>query len=135
MVPRSIIFPRQSRIVPGERWLNVFLRTLHLVGMVGLGAGFLYAAADDTWRLYLQLTLASGFALVLISVYTNGIWLVQLRGQMILLKLLLLAMAFWWPDWKLLLFILVVVISGWIAHAPARVRYYSLYHRRQIDSL
>ncbi|MET0117428.1 MAG: hypothetical protein ABW090_08390 [Sedimenticola sp.] len=135
MAPRSILFPRQSRIVPGERWLNVFLRTLHLVGMAGLGAGFLYAAADDTWRLYLQLTLATGFALVLISVYANGIWLVQLRGQMILLKLLLLAMAFWLPDSKLLLFILVVVISGWIAHAPARVRYYSLYHRRQIDFL
>ncbi|MES9844789.1 MAG: hypothetical protein ABW162_01185 [Candidatus Sedimenticola sp. PURPLELP] len=132
---KAALFPSCSRSIPGERWLNVLLRTMHLVGMAGLGAGYLYGAADDSWRIYLQLTIMTGFGLVLISIYSNGIWLMQLRGQAILLKLLLLMLASAYPLFKEGLFILVIVISGWIAHAPGRVRYYSLYHRRQIHSL
>ncbi|OOZ36695.1 hypothetical protein [Solemya velesiana gill symbiont] len=132
---KTTLSPSQSRSIPGERWLNVLFRTMHLVGMAGLGAGFLYAAADELWRIYLHITLVSCVGLVLLSICSNGIWLIQLRGQAILFKLVLLILVLWLPDWKAHLFILVVVISGWISHAPASVRYYSLYHRRRIEKL
>lgn len=131
---KAQLFPRQSRYLPGQRWLNVLFRTLHLVGLGGMGAGFLYPAADDSWQLYLQITLVSGFCLALISVYSNGIWLLQLRGQVVFLKLLLLALMTPFPEWRAELFILIILLSGWIAHATAQVRYYSLYHRRRIES-
>ncbi len=73
--------------------------------------------------------------MVLLSLWSNGIWLVQLRGQAILLKLLLLLLIPLIPDLGAELFIVVIVISGLISHAPAKTRYYSLYHRRQIDQL
>ena len=135
MTLKARLFPRESRFLPGQRWLNVLFRTLHLVGLGGLGAGFLYPAVDESWRLYLYLTLISGVGLSLISIYSNGIWLIQLRGQMVFLKLLLLALIAPFPEHKTALFILIILISGWIAHAPARVRYYSPYHRRRIESL
>ncbi|MCW8945711.1 MAG: hypothetical protein OQL27_13135 [Sedimenticola sp.] len=135
MTLKAQFFPQESRFLPGQRWLNVLFRTTHLVGLGGLGAGFLYPAVDQSWQLYLYLTLISGVGLTLISIYSNGIWLIQLRGQVVFLKLLLLALMEPFPEMKAELFILIILLSGWIAHAPARVRYYSLYHRRRVESL
>jgi len=129
---RRWLFPSESRFFPGQRWANITLRTLHLIGIAGLGGGFLYPALDETWRLYLQLTIISGAGLSLISICSNGIWLLQLRGQAILLKLLLLGLISLLPAFKLPLLMVIILISGYISHAPARVRYYSLWHRRQI---
>ena len=111
------------------------LRTLHLVGVAGLGAGFLYAAADESWLLYFYLTQVTGILMVLVALYRNFIWLIQLRGQAVLFKLLLLGLIPLFPELKAVLLILVVLVSGWISHAPGRVRYYSIYHRGQLDSL
>ena len=135
MNPRVWLFPPRSRHFPGQRWTNIGLRTLHLLGVAGLGAGFLYPAADGAWQDYLSLTLASGLALSAIAVWSNGIWLIQLRGQAILLKTALLGLVTLWPEGRTGLFIAVLVISGLIAHAPARVRYYSVWHGRHIENL
>ncbi len=132
---RNSLFPAQSRYFKGQRWVNIALRTLHLLGVAGLGAGFLYAGVDQSWRLYLQLTMLSGTGLILISIWNDGVWLVQLRGQAILLKMLLLGIIPLWPELRQPLFIGIILISGLISHAPANVRYYSLYHRRRIESL
>ena len=132
---KAALFPAQPRCLPGERWLNVLFRTLHLVGVAGLGAGFLYPAADESWRLYLHITLVSGVALAMISIYGNGIWLVQMRGLAILFKIVLLVLVLVMSHLKPHLFLAVVVISGWISHAPARVRYYSPYHGRRVEKL
>ncbi|MCB1759131.1 MAG: hypothetical protein KDI68_05020 [Gammaproteobacteria bacterium] len=135
MVLKRLLFPVESRFFPGQRWANISLRTLHLIGVAGLGGGFLYPAEGEGWRLFLDLTIASGLGLMLISIWNNGVWLIQLRGQAILLKLLLLALIPLLPELRLSLFIATLVISGIIAHAPASVRYYSLYHRRRIESI
>ena len=133
MVAKGLIFPRNSRFFPGQRWVNISLRTLHLIGLAGLGGGFLYASESESWRLFLSLTLWSGTGLMLISIWNNGIWLLQVRGQAILLKLLLLALIPLWPEMKVPLFLAVIVISGLISHAPANVRYYALFHGRRIE--
>ena len=52
---KSLLFPSNSRFFPGQRWANICLRTLHLVGLAGLGGGFLYPAAGEHWRIYLDL--------------------------------------------------------------------------------
>jgi hypothetical protein len=132
---KRVLFPAESRFFPGQRWVNISLRTLHLIGVAGLGGGFLYSAEGESWRYFLDLTIASGVGLVLISVWNNGIWLIQLRGQAILLKMLLLALIPLVPGLRLPLFLATLVISGIIAHAPANVRYYSLFHRRRIESI
>jgi hypothetical protein len=132
---RSYLFPAESRFFHGQRWVNVALRTLHLVGIAGLGAGFLYPAADEIWRHYLTLTLLSGAGLALIFAWSNGIWIIQLRGQIVLLKLLLLALMPVWPDARTPMFILIIVLSGWISHATANVRYYSIFHQRRVERL
>jgi hypothetical protein len=129
-----LLFPAKSRFFPGQRWVNILLRTLHLIGIAGLGGGFLYPAEGDLWRTFFNLTIWSGVGLTAIAVWNNAIWLVQLRGQAILLKLLLLGLMSLLPELRLLIFIAILIISGVISHAPAKVRYYSMFHGRRIDS-
>lgn len=132
---RQAIFPAKSRFLPAHRWINISLRTLHLIGIAGLGAGFFYAGVDDAWHNYFYLTLVTGLILALLSIWSNGIWLIQLRGQLILFKLLLLFMATLLPEMKFGLILLLIMLSSVVSHAPGEVRYYSLYHRRRIESL
>ncbi len=133
MALKKIIFPDAVRFFRGQRWVNIGLRTLHLVGLAGLGAGFLYAAADHSWQLYYQITLYSGLGLMLIAIWNHGVWLLQLRGQAILFKLLLLLLIPLFPGWEKTIFLLIILISGVISHAPGKVRYYSLWHRRHLE--
>lgn len=130
---KQLLFPVESRFFPGQRWVNIMLRTLHLVGIAGLGGGFFYTAEGDLWQRFFDLTLWSGAGLMAIAIWNNGIWLLQLRGQAILLKLLLLGLMPLFPVLRLHLFLCILIISGVISHAPASVRYYSLFHGRRFD--
>lgn len=129
---KQLLFPAESRFLPGQRWVNIMLRTLHLIGIAGLGGGFFYPAEGDLWRMFFDLTLWSGVGLASIAIWNNGIWLIQLRGQAILLKLILLGLMPLFPALRLPLLLAILIVSGVISHAPASVRYYSLFHGRRI---
>lgn len=129
------LFPRESRHFPGRRWVNITLRSLHLLGIAGLGGGFLYGLPLPVWEAYLWLAVATGSGLALLQIWSNGIWLVQVRGIAIMCKLLLLAAAAWGGAPRPAILVAVIAISGVIAHAPANVRYFSPWHGRRVDSL
>lgn len=133
--PFSALFPKSSRFFPGQRWVDICLRTLHLIGLSGAGYGFFGAGDSFNWHSFLLLTVTSGTAMMLISIWSNGIWLLQLRGQTILLKLALLGLILIQPHYHAELFITVIVLSGLISHAPANTRYYSVFYGRRIDSI
>ena len=90
MKTNRILFPRDSRSFSGKRWVNIALRTMHLIGVAGLGGGFLYQSPSEVWLPYLMLSIASGFGIMCLAIWTNGIWFIQLRGIAILIKLILL---------------------------------------------
>jgi hypothetical protein len=120
----NLFFPPQPRLFPGQRWLNILLRAVHLIGVAGVSGGFLFGLDEALWQPWWWLTLATGVLLTLLYLYSDGRWLLQLKGQVILLKLSLLALAVWLPPWRAELFILVILLSGLIAHAPGAVRGY-----------
>jgi hypothetical protein len=126
----QLLFPPKTRSFLGMRWVNITLRTLHLIGVAGLGGAYLYAAPQALWQPYLWLTLLSGIGLVAVSLYATALWLLQLRGLVILFKLALLGLMLGWPGFSLPLGMLVIVLSSVIAHAPGDIRYYSPWHRR-----
>lgn len=129
------IFPEHSRSFRGIRGLNIALRTLHLIGIAGIGGAYLYPVDHHAWQPYLWLTVLSGLGLVAVSLYGNGIWLIQLRGLVILLKLLLLSLLTFLPEVAFQGGIVVIVLSSVIAHAPGKWRYYSPWHRRCVERL
>lgn len=131
----TLLFPTHSRHFPGQRWVNITLRSLHLLGVAGVGGAFLYRAPESAWTPYLWLVVATGSAMAVLQVWTNGVWLIQVRGLAIMLKLVLLALAAWAGAPRFSFFIIVIAVSGVIAHAPGNVRYFSLWHGRRIETL
>jgi hypothetical protein len=127
------LFPIKKRIIPGKRWISILSRTLHLVGICGLAGAYLYHQPIESWQLFLYLTVVSGLVMSGLEIYTDGIWLLQLRGTAIGIKLLLLSTMIWWfeqPNSSI--YFLVIIISGVVSHAPGKVRYFSVWHGRVV---
>ncbi len=124
------LVPHHKRPLPGKRWLSIMLRSLHLVGIAGLAGAYLYDVPESQWQPYLLLAVISGLLMLAKELYVDGLWLLQLRGQLVVGKLLLLGYGLVWFDQpEAWIYILVILISGIIAHAPGKVRYYSLWYR------
>lgn len=121
----KILLPQQSRTFTGQRWLSILLRTLHLIGVSGVGAAFLFSVSKDQWQPYMLLTITSGCAMVILEVWSNGIWLIQLRGFSTLLKLLILSLMFVFEPQAYILFS-IIIIAGLMSHAPGNIRYLSI---------
>lgn len=117
------------------RWARTTLRTAHLVGVAGLGGGFLYGAAPAAWLPYWWLAVATGAVMVALELWSTGLWLIQVRGLAVVVKLGLIYWLLHASDLQLPLLVAVVVISGVVSHAPADVRYFSVFHRRRVDRL
>jgi hypothetical protein len=117
-----------------KRWSKISLRTLHLLAVAGVGGGILFALDKDLWINYWWLALVSGVLMMLMDITSNPVWIVQVRGVVILFKLILLALLGRYPGWDSFLLAVIIIISAVISHAPGKLRYYSLYHRRVISS-
>jgi|TARA_B100000959_G_scaffold155751_1_gene163336 hypothetical protein len=132
---KASFFPQHSRFFPGQRWVNISLRALHLAGIIMLGVSLLTVEG-----LYLRqnaaiAVLVTGLGLAGLYTFSNGAWLIQLCGQAVIAKLALVAAMTIWPDSATALFFVLLALSTAIAHAPASVRHYSIYHRRRLDHL
>lgn len=127
------LFPPQKRVIPYKRWLSISLRTLHLIGIAGLAGAYLYDQPVERWGVYLLLTVCSGTLMAALEIYANGIWLLQMRGTAIGIKLLLLSSLIWWYQQPVAwIYFVAIIISGVVSHAPGKLRYYSIWHRRII---
>ena len=82
-----------------------------------------------------MLCAGSGAALICLYIWYSAIWVIQLRGLVILFKLGLLLCLPLVEGYEVHVLILIVVLSGIISHAPGDVRYYSIFHGRRLESL
>ena len=110
------------------------MRTLHLLSLAGVGGGVLFSLDQYLWLNYWYLALVSGALLMLMDAVANPLWFVQIRGFSIMIKLILLAFLGQQAVWDSFLLAVVIIISAVISHAPGSIRYYSLYHRKVINS-
>ncbi|PCK07729.1 MAG: hypothetical protein COA42_12770 [Alteromonadaceae bacterium] len=115
----------------GKRWLKISLRCIHLLGFAGVFAATL---SGESLKLYWILTLVSGGGLLALEALSNLIWFVQIRGVVMYFKFSLLYTAYAVPSYALPCLVSIILISGFISHAPSSVRYYSLLHGRKITS-
>ncbi|NRQ02932.1 hypothetical protein [Marinobacterium sp. xm-d-530] len=121
----SRLFPKQKRDFTAKRYLSISLRTLHLFGIAGFAGFFLYDLPESLWRPYAILALTTGSLMLLVELYVDAIWFIQLRGLAVITKIFLLLLAMNAPHLTTVLFCLIVIISGYFSHAPGKVRYYS----------
>jgi hypothetical protein len=114
-----------------KRLFKVIVRSIHLVGMAGV---FGNALMQTSGPVYLSIAVASGIVLVMMEASSGLIWFVQLRGVSLYLKLLLLLLMHLKPEITIPCLIAVIVISGFMSHAPSWIRYFSLQHGRVVLS-
>ncbi len=117
-----------------KRWTKISLRTLHLLALAGVGGGILFGLDKGLWLNYWWLAMATGVLMMLMDIVSNPVWLVQVRGLVIYVKLILLAFLGIYPAWDNFLLAVIIIISAAISHAPGKLRYYSVYHRKVITS-
>ncbi len=129
---QRLFFPAEVRKFPGLRWVNICMRSIHLIGVAGIGGGFIFELETTQWQTFWHLALVSGVLLTLLYIWQSGMWLLQLKGQVIICKLLLLGLALALPEWRTELFIMVIIFSSIIAHAPGNVRGFLLFSRRNL---
>ncbi|MDO6564832.1 hypothetical protein Q4488_15720 [Amphritea sp. 1_MG-2023] len=129
----SWLIPRHKRHLPGKRWISIVLRSLHLVGIAGLAGAYLFHLPEASWWPFMILGIGSGILLAAKELYVDAIWLYQLRGQLVVFKVLMLISGLYWFDQpQAWLYIIVILISGVISHAPGKVRYYSLIYGKPL---
>jgi len=114
-----------------RRLSKVIVRTIHLVGVVGI---FGTAMTHTSESVYFTLAIISGIVLAIMEAYSGWTWFVQLRGVCLVVKLLLLLLLHRHPELSIPCLIAVIVISGFMAHTPFWIRYFSLKHREVVHS-
>jgi len=114
-----------------RRLLKVIVRSLHLVGVAGVFGNAMMGTASSS---YISLAIITGIVLVVMEAYSGWIWFVQLRGVSLYLKLLLLLLMHFYPQSSIACLIAVIIISGFMSHAPSWIRYYSLQHGMVVHS-
>ena len=127
LIPVHVVMLKQRdnvRDFPGRRWLNLSLRTLHLSGIVLLGAGLLGAGnvTAGAW-----LTLISGLAMFAGDAWANPAHLREVAGFGVLAKLALVAVMAAYPSGALPMFWAILVISTLLSHAPGAIRHRRLF--------
>lgn len=128
----AVLFPPTPRHVPGERGINIALRTAHLMTSGILLGGHTFDVPAHRLVLLLYLTIASGAGLILLELYSSCRWVYLGKGVMVGLKIaLVIAAGLWWQQ-RVVFLVLVVLIGSVGSHMPARFRYYSLLHGRPV---
>jgi hypothetical protein len=117
-----------------KRWTKISLRTLHLVSVTGVGGGILFGLDREIWYAYWWLSVTTGVLLILIDALANPVWWIQVRGLTVYVKLILLVCLWKFPHWDFALLLVIIVLSAVISHAPSKLRYYSIYHKKIIRS-
>jgi hypothetical protein len=130
-----LFIPEHNRTFPGKRQLKITLRSFHLLFCCGYAGGVFLDVRVDELRLFYQLTTSTGLCLMLIDIWSNGIWIIQNRGWLMLIKLLLIGSMHWVPHWQTVVLGVVILLSGYVSHATGDFRYYSIFHRRRVDQL
>lgn len=129
---RSLLFPDPPRELPFRRGLKIVLRAAHVL-CAGITTGaFVSAAAADVREAWLTAAIASGAAILLLDLHESAAFLVQVRGLVVALKLVLLALALAWAAAAPWLLGGLMVVSVLSSHAPSRVRYHVVFGRGRI---
>lgn len=116
---------QNKRDFPGRRWLSISLRSLHLVGVVLLGAA-LVAGGDQ--KSAGSLVLVTGLAIYGMDLWCNPKHFGELAGVFILVKLLLVGIMLVFPSAAVPVFWALVAASSLVSHAPGPFRHIRIFN-------
>ncbi|BDM63303.1 hypothetical protein NFHSH190041_07550 [Shewanella sp. NFH-SH190041] len=115
-----------------QRLGKTALRAIHILGIAGSGGGILLHVPFPQWQSYWVMAMCTGTIMMLWEIVKDWRWLIQLKGVLTLVKLLLLVLFIPLPDYQPELFVIILLLSVLVTHGPSGLRHYSVVHRRRL---
>jgi hypothetical protein len=116
---------REPRPLRGERLLRTSLRTLHILAFGVYFGGQVYGVEAERLVFGLVAVVASGAVFAAFEVWRAPVWVLQVRGMVSFLKVVLLVCVGLFWDYRIPLLIAISVCAVVSSHMPGRYRYYS----------
>jgi hypothetical protein len=114
------------------RVLRTTLRTAHLLAVGAYYGGHVFSVSPERLAPAAVAVITTGVLFAIFEVCSARVWLVQMQGVATYVKLVLIASVWLFWDQRIWILSLVMVIGVVFSHAPARLRYYSVKHRRVV---
>jgi hypothetical protein len=129
-----ILIPAEPRQYRGQRWVKLIARGTHVV-LCGIYLGALVFHVDPAirWPWFLAAML-SGLLMICLDLYESGAVLLQLRGLVLTLKLILLAFLPLFGMTAVWVVAVVAFLSVISSHASANFRYFLVWGRGRIKA-
>jgi len=129
-----ILIPPEPRRYHGQRWVKMIARSTHVVlSGIYLGALVFHVEPATRWPWFLTAML-SGLLMFCLDLYESGGFLLQLRGMVTTVKLLVLAFLPSFGAAGVWVVAVVAFISVISSHASARLRYFLIWGRGWIKA-
>ena len=123
----SILFPREPRRLPGHRAIKILFRATHVPCAGILAGAYLFGAAGALREQWLLATIATGFLILFVDLFESGVFLLQVRGLVLILKLGLLGALPQSEGRAAWILAILLAISVLASHAPGRIRYFVVF--------
>lgn len=112
---------------PHQRLIIDVTRSVHILCVCILVGGLYFSPENTSLRYWMVGAVTSGLCLLVMEIYRNASMLAELRGIVLVIKmLLLLVMTQFTPSTQLYILMVLVLISAMISHSPRKIRHYSL---------
>ncbi|MDP6979957.1 MAG: hypothetical protein QF570_15335 [Myxococcota bacterium] len=117
-----------------SRALRTTLRALHVLAFGAYYGGHLFVDDPTALTPALLAVVLTGAAFAAFEIARAPAWVHQLRGVCTYLKVVLLFLSAAFPEQRVLLLTLIVILGVVVSHAPSDFRYYSVRDRRVIPT-
>lgn len=125
----SLLFPAEPRTFPGRRALKIVARGVHIVCVAGLFGAYVFEGTRGPW---LAATIVSGFAMLALDLHESGAFLLQVKGLVVAVKVVLFCLLPWFAPHEAWLLGFLIVGSAVSSHAPGNVRHRLLFGRGRV---
>ena len=120
----SLLFPATYREFFCQRLLLNLLRGVHLLFIAVLVGGIYFNLSAELLKTWILGVLLSGIAMFLIELYSSCIYLFEIRGAVIVFKMLVLLSLFIIPSgYHFYVLVGLLLFSSFVSHSPRRIRH------------
>ena len=117
-----------------HRWASVLLRSVHIAAMGVVLGGVFLDSKHETLAVAICITLVSGGLMLLMDIFKDPGVLLQGSGLLVILKLALLAIGFFFlPEQRFGWYLAATFVASIGSHMPGWLRHYNIckkYHNR-----
>ncbi len=123
---RRPVTPAPPRPIGWRRAVNVALRTGHLLSVAVLVGGAVFDVDARRLAPSIVAAVATGGALAAVEIAASPAWPSTVKGVTVLAKVALLSLLPFFPERRVSVLVLTLVVSAAVAHLPARLRHRQL---------